>query len=119
MNPGDVLLAGRDAFQRHAWDEAYETLTAADREGELAAQGLQLLAEAAWFASHPDEVLDAFKRASRAYLDRGDRAAAAMMAFRVAEQHGMRLSFPAAGGWIARAEELATGEKVSRNRCAW
>ncbi len=110
MNPGDVLLAGRDAFQRHAWDEAYETLAAADREGELAAEGMQLLAEAAWFASHPDEVLDAFERASRAYLDRGDRAAAAMMAFRVAEQHGMRLSFPAAGGWIARAEELATGE---------
>jgi class 3 adenylate cyclase len=106
----DVLLAGREAMGRHAWTEAYEALAEADRTIGLSAEGLRLLAEAAWFGSRPDEVLDAFERASRAYLDRGDRAAAAMMAFRVAEQHGMRLSFPSAGGWLARAEELAAEE---------
>jgi class 3 adenylate cyclase len=95
---------------RYAWDEAYEELAEADRRGSLRADGLKLLAEAAWFASHPDAVMDAFERASGAYLNEGDRASAAMMAFRVAEQHGMRLAMPMAVSWIARAEQLAAGD---------
>ncbi|MBA3691344.1 MAG: hypothetical protein H0W82_08035, partial [Actinobacteria bacterium] len=107
---GDVLLAGRDALQRHAWDEAYDGLAQADRHGGLPPEGLQLLAEAAWFSSRPNVVLEVLERASKAYLDAGDRASAAMMAFRVAEQYGMRMTMPMAGGWIARAEELAAGD---------
>lgn len=112
MSPtsGDVLVAGREALERHAWDEAYDTLAQADREGELPPEGLQLLAEAAWFSSRPDVVLEALERASKAYLDAGDSASAAMMAFRAAEQHAMRLEMPMAGGWIARAEQLAAGD---------
>jgi hypothetical protein len=105
-----VLPAAREALARCAWDEAYDTLARADREEGLSPEGLELFAEAAWYASHPDEVLDAYERASGAYLDRGDRPAAAMMAFRVAEHHGMRLEYPSAGGWIARAEELAADD---------
>ena len=112
MSPttGDVLLAGREALERHAWDEAYDTLDRADRQGGLPPEGLQLLAEAAWFSSRPDVVLEALERASKAYLDAGDRASAAMMAFRVAEQHAMRLEMPMAGGWIGRAEQLAADD---------
>ena len=103
----EVLLAGRDALQRHAWAEAYDTLARADAEQTLPADGLRLLAEAAWYSSHPDVVLETLERASRAYLDQGDRASAAMMAFLVAEQHGMRLEMPMAGAWLARATQLA------------
>jgi class 3 adenylate cyclase len=106
----DVLVAGRDALDRHAWDEAYDTLDRADRQDGLPPEGLQLLAEAAWFSSRPDVVLDVLERASKAYLDAGDHASAAMMAFRAAEQHLMRLEMPMAGGWIARAEQLAAGD---------
>jgi class 3 adenylate cyclase len=106
----DILVAAREALARHAWNGAYDTLAEADRQGGLSPEGLQLLAEAAWYSSRPDEVLEVLERASKAYLDAGDRASAAMMAFRVGEQLAMRLSFPMALGWIARAEELAAGE---------
>jgi class 3 adenylate cyclase len=109
----DVLVAGRDALERHAWDEAYDTLDRADRQGGLPPEGLQLLAEAAWFSSRPDVVLEALERASKAYLDAGDPASAAMMAFRAAEQHAMRLEMPMAGGWIARAEQLVAGDPAA------
>jgi class 3 adenylate cyclase len=107
---GDILLEGRAALDRHAWDEAYDTLAEADRQHLLTADGLRLLAEAAWYSSRPDEVIETFERASRAYLDEGDRASAAMMAFRVSEQHAMRLEMPMAGGWLARAEQLAADD---------
>jgi hypothetical protein len=100
----EALVAGREALDRHAWDEAYNTLDRADRQAGLPPEGLQLLAEAAWYSSRPDVVLEALERASKAYLDSGDRGSAAMMAFRAAEQHAMRLEMPSAGGWIARAE---------------
>jgi class 3 adenylate cyclase len=108
--PEDVLVAARDALDRHAWDEAYDILATADRQGGLSPDGLQLLAEAAWYSSRPDEVLEAFERASKAYLDQGDRASGAMMAFRVADHHAMRLEMPMAVGWMARAEQLAAGD---------
>lgn len=94
-------------MQRHAWQEAYDTLVQADRTGSLPADGLQLLAWAAWWTAHPDETIEALERAYGAYLQEGDRSAAAMMAFRLAEQHGMRLAIPMARGWMTQAERLA------------
>ena len=102
----EALRAGREAFQRHDWQAAFDTLSEADRQGGLPADGLHLLAQAAWFAAQPDATVEALERAHDAYLKAGDRSSAAMMAFRVAEQHGMRGSMAPAGGWAARAERL-------------
>ena len=103
----ELVEAGRDALQGHRWQEAYEALSEADRQGSLPGAGLELLAWAAYWTAHPDETVEALERAYGAYLNEGDRAAAAKMAFRVAEQHGMRLAIPQAQGWAARAERLA------------
>jgi class 3 adenylate cyclase len=73
----------------------------------LNADGLSLLASAAYWTARPDETLAALERAFGASLDEGDNASASMVAFRVAEQHGMRLSFSQAQGWAARAARLA------------
>src|SRR6266498_1978603 len=102
----DPVGAGRDALDRHAWNEAYGILTEADRAGSLGGEGLWLLASAAYWTAHPDETVEALERAFGAYLKEGDRASAAMMAYRVAEQHGMRLAMPQAMGWAARAQRL-------------
>ncbi len=102
----DPVGAGRDALDRHAWNEAYGILTEADRAGSLGGEGLWLLASAAYWTAHPDETVEALERAFGAYLKEGDRASAAMMAFRVAEQHGMRMAMPQAMGWAARAQRL-------------
>jgi class 3 adenylate cyclase len=103
----DAVAAGRDALARHAWEEAYERLTEADRAGALGGEGLALLASAAYWTAHPDETVDAYERAHEAYLKEGDRAGAAVAAFRVAEQHGMRMAMSQAQGWAARAARLA------------
>jgi class 3 adenylate cyclase len=99
--------AARGALERHAWQEAYDILSESDRTGSLPAEGLYLLAWAAYWTAHPDETVEALERAYGAYLKEGDRASAAMMAFRVAEQYGMRTALPSAQGWAARAERLA------------
>lgn len=108
-SPAAAVEAGRRALDRHAWQEAYDVLSQADEEGTLPAEGLELLAWAAYWTAHPDETVDHIQRAYSAYLAEGDQASAAMMAFRVAEQHGMRMALPQAQGWAARAQRLAEG----------
>lgn len=109
----DPIAVGRDALERHAWQEAYDALTGADRDGSLPGEGLELLAHAAYWTARPDETVETLERAYAAYLEEGDSASAAMMAFRLAEQHGMRMSLPQAQGWAARAERLAEGDPTS------
>ena len=100
-------------MERHAWREAYETLSEADRANLLSADGLRMLAEAAWWSGEPDVVFDALERAYGAYLKEEDRSAAAMAAFELARQNAMRLARPVAGGWFAQAERLAAEEPES------
>jgi class 3 adenylate cyclase len=107
--PDELIEAGRDALKRHQWQVAYEALTEADRQASLTGEGLYLLASAAYWSAHPDETLEALERSYGAYLKEGDREAAAMMAFRVGEQHGMRMAMSQAQGWAATAERLAEG----------
>ena len=108
--PGETesaLTAGRDALDRHAWDEAYQALSEADQAGALNGEGLELLSSAAYWTAHPDQTVEVLERSYAAYLDEGNRAAAAMAAFRVAEQYGMRMAMPQAQGWGAKAVRLA------------
>jgi class 3 adenylate cyclase len=105
----ELIDVGRAALERHAWGEAYEALGEADRQGSLTGEGLYLLAAAAYWSAHPDETVEALERSYGAYLKEGDREMAAMMAFRVGEQHGMRMALSQAQGWAARAERLAEG----------
>jgi class 3 adenylate cyclase len=103
----ELIASAGDALKRHRWQEAYDALSQADGQGLLNGAGLELLAWAAFWTAHPDETIDALERAYSAYLDEENRSAAAMMAFRMAEQHGMRMAFSPAQGWAARAERLA------------
>ena len=105
--PDDPLASARAALDRHEWDQAYATLSEADRQGSLGGEGLDLLAQAAYWSAHPEETVELLERAYGAYLKEGDQASAAMMAYRVAEQNGMRMAVPQAQGWAARAQRLA------------
>ena len=59
----DPAVIARDALARHAWQEAYDVLTEADRSGSLAGEGLELLAWAAYWTGRPDETIEALERA--------------------------------------------------------
>ena len=101
------IAFARDALERHAWKDAYDALIEADRIDPLPAAALEMLAWANYWTGHPDATIEALERAYAAYLDEGDRAQAAMVAYRLAEQHGMRMSIPLAQGWGQKAARLA------------
>ena len=102
----DALEAGRDAARRHAWAEAVETLTAADRERALAPDDLEVLGNAAWWAGQPDESTEALERAFAGYEAAGRTEQAAGAALGLAYQ-AFRRNMPAiGGGWQARAQRL-------------
>ena len=98
------LERGRAAYGRGAWREAYEALGAAEAAGDLDAEDLERLGEAAWWISEGPACIRARERAYRRYLDRGDVRAAAWMALQLVEDHAHRLARSVAQGWLHRAE---------------
>jgi hypothetical protein len=83
LEPAAVERA-RKALEEHAWDEAYEAFVSADRAQPLAAEDLELLADAAWWSAHPKEKVDALERAYALYSAGGDRRRAALVAVKLA-----------------------------------
>jgi class 3 adenylate cyclase len=110
----ETLESGRDAFNRHAWTEAIEAFTAADREGALAPEDLERLATAQWWSGHPDESTEGLERAFSAYNDAGRPLEAAWVAMTLAYQAFQRVEAPVGGGWLARAERLLADEPESK-----
>jgi class 3 adenylate cyclase len=106
----DSLEAGREAARRRAWREAYDLLRSADEDGRLAADDLVSLAESAWWTGHLDEAIELRERAFAAYADAGGREHAAMLALRLAMDHGLRGAMSVSSGWIARGERLLADE---------
>jgi DNA-binding CsgD family transcriptional regulator len=110
-----ALMRGRGAFDREAWSDAFQQLSAADQEVPLAAEDLERLGMAAFLSGHPRECAAVLARAHQAHLDEGDPARAAASAFWLA--FGM-LEDPAqraqAGGWLGRAQRLLDEHQVGQ-----
>ncbi len=96
---------GWQAFRRHAWQEAYEHLKAAD-DGRLKPEDLEALAASAWWIGRMGECIDARQRAYAAFSAAGRPADAARMALSLANDHSHRLERAMASGWMRRAERL-------------
>src|ERR671916_548398 len=65
---GDTLQTGREAAGRRAWSEAYALFSQVANDHDLAAEDLDLYADAAWWTAHLDEALALRERAHSAYL---------------------------------------------------
>ena len=98
--------AGREAFARRAWKEAYTRLSAADEQAALDPQDLQRLAVAAFLIGRDADSEAVLTRAFSAFLAQGDPVQAARMAFWLAFTHGHSGDFARAGGWTSRATRL-------------
>jgi class 3 adenylate cyclase len=105
-----TLDAGREALDRHAWEEAYQELSAADMDVALEPDDLVRLADAAWWSGHPEEANEALERAYRGYTQANDNVQAAAMALRLSERAQRSLQSSVGQGWLARAERLLEGE---------
>lgn len=104
------IAAGREALERHAWTEAFQSLSQADIAGDLSAADLEALAEAAHWAGELDVTLDALERAYRSYMDAGIPCRAASIAMRLARFYNDKLARSVSAGWRARAERLLEGQ---------
>jgi class 3 adenylate cyclase len=101
-----MLEAGRDAIRRHAWDEAIEALTAADRDQGLSPDDLELLGSAWWWTGRPDEATEALERAFAAYTEADRTEDAARVALTLGYE-AFRGNSPTGGlGWLAHVERL-------------
>jgi class 3 adenylate cyclase len=111
MNPAaaDSREVGRDAVKRHAWTEALEAFAAADREGDLSPEDLELMGEAAWWAGNPDEATDPLERAFASYVEAGRPIEAAGVAFHLSYVAFRRLAPSVGAGWLGRAAGLLEG----------
>jgi class 3 adenylate cyclase len=106
----DPPEAGREAYARRAWPEAYRLLQEADRDGRLEPGDLEALAKSAWWIGHADESIATFERAYALHLERGNRSMAAMMALTLRREYGAKLAGSVAKAWLHRAEHLLEGE---------
>ena len=101
---------GRETYARHAWRDAFEALSCADRESPLEDQDLDRLAWAAALAGHNDVYLASLERLHDLRAASGDVCGAARAAFWL----GLRLltlgEMGRATGWLARAEHLVENE---------
>ncbi len=107
----DALQSGRDAADRHAWQEAYELLRPA--APSLAADDLERLAEAAYWTGRLDEAIELRERAYTAYAAADDRQRAALLALSISQDYFMKASLAVASGWFAKADRLLQGEDES------
>jgi class 3 adenylate cyclase len=108
--PADPLSAGRAAFARRAWTEAYERFAEADARAPLSGEDLESYGESAFFAGRGDERLDLKERAYAAYLAAGNRVRAAYFALDLAGELSLRGRMSIASAWARRAEPLLEGE---------
>ena len=109
----DPLQAGRDAAQRHAWQQAFDLLSQADARDPLPADDLATLGEAAWWIGRNEACIGARERAFAAYLEGGDPIGAARMAISLARDHKVRLESGIFRGWLLRAERLLADQPES------
>ncbi|MEA2548099.1 MAG: hypothetical protein QOE42_697, partial [Chloroflexota bacterium] len=108
--PVDPLVAGREAMARHAWPEAFDRLSLADREGQLSGADLEALALSAFFAAHADVELEVRERAFKAHEAAGDTQRAAYLAMDIARSYGYQGKRSIASAWARRAERIIGNE---------
>ena len=107
------LQAGRAAIARHAWREAFDLLTEADKAERLASDDLMGLGEAAWWLGHLEDSIAAKERAYSGYSGTGDRSKAAICALLIAQDYYAKLAPSIGAGWFNRAERLLEKEPES------
>ena len=109
MASTESLAAARASYADSRWQTAVDQLRDADREVGLAAEDLELLANATVLTGRMAEGIDVLTRAHERFLADGDEVAAA----RCAAWIGMHLmqsgEHARGGGWFSRAHRLVDG----------
>ena len=105
--PGDERLRrGRECYERQAWREARDLLSACDSESPLRVADLEKLAVASFLLADDVASDEAWTRAHQLRLQTGNRPGAVRCAFWLVFRLLNAGDLPSASGWIARIERL-------------
>lgn len=110
QSPQMLVEAGLAAFERRAWDRAYEHLSAADHAGALTPALMMALIEAAFWTGRSGECIALCERLHATHLEAGEPRQAALAALLAAIQHAFRLRTAVATGWFMVAHQLLADE---------
>ena len=113
----EELERGRESYRGEAWNDAYESLAAADLSTGLGADDLELLANSAYMLGREEDYFGTLERAYRAHLDAGQALSALRCAFWIGVNLAQRGEMGQAGGWLGRAQRLLDeegGDRVER-----
>ena len=102
----EIVAAGRAAYDRRLWRDAYEHLQRADEQAPLDAEDLERLAMAAYAINLDTEPSRAWTRAHHAWVKRGETRRAARSAFQNASVLFSRGEMAPALGWVARGRRI-------------
>jgi len=101
-----TLELARAAYERHDWPRARELFRAARARGELPADGLYALSDAAWWLGDDEECLEACGGAYHLYLKEDQPRRAALAAVDLAMVFFLRGESTLGSGWMSRARRL-------------
>ncbi len=102
----DPVHAGREALERHAWQEAFDAFSQADGDGHLSGADLEAFALAAFFTAQADLEVEIRQRAFAAYEAAGDTLRAAFVAVYISRLYFYAGKPSIASAWARRAEHL-------------
>jgi DNA-binding CsgD family transcriptional regulator len=109
MGASSVLQRGREAYERRAWGEAFESLTRADEAAPLDLDDLDLLATSAFMLARDDEYLSILERLHHACLEAGEPLRAIRCTFWIGMNLALRGEMGPASGWLGRGHRLLEG----------
>ena len=112
--PHTALDRGRAAYDRQAWADARDLLSAADRETPLGLDDLEHLAIATYLVGEYAESMEISQRGYRESIRAKDVGRAVRSAFWVAVEHLGRGEMAPAAGWLAKAERLVAEGEAER-----
>src|SRR3954452_1397356 len=110
MNTTADLERGQAAYSSSRWQDAYASLSAAERAVPLSAEDLELLATSAYMLGREDDWMDVLGRAFQRHSDDGAMLRAARCAFWIGMQLALRGEMGPATGWLGRAQRLVERE---------
>ena len=119
MTVADRRERGRDSFVRRSWGEAFAEFSAAHREGPLDVEDLERLAVAAYMVGKDNDCEEAWMRAHREWLRRGERERAARCALWQALGLFFRGDLAPAMGWVARGRRILEDGRYDCVERAW
>jgi DNA-binding CsgD family transcriptional regulator/tetratricopeptide (TPR) repeat protein len=101
-----AIVQGREAFARQKWREAYELLSAADRQSPLKPADLERFATAAYLVGEDTRAATIWTRAHHDLIDQGHVERAARWGFWLSLYMLLAGEMAQATGWLARSQRL-------------